>query len=358
MINILNPLSTLIASQNSRRDVARLQVELQQASQEVSSGVRANVFADLGQTASIPMLLRAQMDQTDAFAQSNALLGNKLDVMATALGSVHDSAQSVIAQAVANLQQPGADAATLQQTAKAALDQITTALNANFAGEYLFSGTTSNQPPLQVQSQTNSATGLSPQGVIAGIVGAGPTSAADAATKAGQIDAVFNSTTGTGQDFEATFYNGTHAKDASGNPNPRVTGQIDRGQNVDYGIQANDSSIRGILKGLTMLASTDPSKISDPGAYKAWMASAVGALSDGIAGLTDAQAQLGSQQKLVSDIATRQSDLKSVYTNRINAFEGVDSYTAASRLTQLQTQLQATYAATAQISKLSILNYM
>jgi flagellar hook-associated protein 3 FlgL len=88
MINILNPLSTLIASQNSRRDVARLQVELQQASQEVSSGVRANVFADLGQTASIPMLLRAQMDQTDAFAQSNALLGNNMVTAADYIASL------------------------------------------------------------------------------------------------------------------------------------------------------------------------------------------------------------------------------------------------------------------------------
>lgn len=358
MLNILNPLSTLTQSLNNRLNVARLTAQLQQATQEVSTGVRADIYGDLGQTASIPMELRAQMDRNDSFAQSNALLGNKLGVMATSLTTVHDSAQSVLSAAVANLSQPGVSVTTLQQSAQAALQQITGALNTNYAGAYLFSGTRSDQPPLQDPAGVSPATGLSPQGVVSGIVGTGPTSAADAAAKAAQLDAIFNSSTGTGQDFEQTFYNGTAAKDASGTPNPRVTGQIAPGQSVDYGVQANDPAIRNILKGLTMLSSVDPSKISDPAAYKAWMNSVVSALSDGVAGATDIQAQLGNQQKLVADTATHQGDLKSVYSSRINAFESVDPYEAASRLTALQTQLQATYAATAQIGKLSILNYL
>ena len=358
MLNILNPLSTLTSNLNNRLDVARLTRQLQQASQEVTTGTRADLYGDLGQTAAIPLGLGAMMARNDGFAQSNALLGNRMDVMATSLTTVHDAAQSVLSQAVANLTQPGDSASTLQQSARAALNQITTALNANYGGAYLFSGTTSDQPPLQAQATANPATGLSPQGVIAGIVGAGPTDAADAAAKLAQIDAVYGPATGSARDFEATFYNGTSAQSAAGTPNPRVSGQIAAGQSVGYGIQANDPEIRNVLKGLTMLASTDPSKITDPGAYKAWMLSAVSALSDGVSGVTDAQAQLGSQQKLVSDMAARQGDLKAVYTSRINAFEGVDPYEAASRLSQLQTQLQATYAATAQISKLTILNYL
>lgn len=358
MINIFNPLSTLQASLSMRNNIAKTTTELQKASQEVSTGLRANVYADLGQASAIPLGLRAQMDRTQGFSDSNALLANKMDVMSTALGTVHDTAQSVLSQAVANLTQPGATAATLQQAAKAAIEQITTSLNANFGGEYLFSGTTSDKPPLQNHAAVNPASGLSPDQVTSGIVGAGPADAADAAAKAAQLDAAFASTTGAGQDFEATFYNGTPAKDAGGNANPRITGQIAEGQTVTYGVQANDPEIRNVLKGLTMLASTDVSKITDPGAYKAWMETAVSALSGGVAGVTDTQARLGSQQQLVAQTKARQDDLKTVYTSRIASFESVDPYEAATRLTALQTQLQATYAATAQISKLSILNYL
>lgn len=358
MINIFNPLSTLQASLSMRRNIAKTTAEMQQASQEVSTGLRADVYADLGQASAIPLGLRAHMARMQGFSDSNTLLANKMGVMSTALTTVHDNAQSVLSQAVANLTQPGADAKTLQQSAKAALEQITTALNANFGGEYLFSGTTSNTAPLQNQDSKSAVTGLSPDDVAAGIVGSGPTSAADAATMAAQFDAVFASGTGTPQDFEATFYNGTPAADAGGNPNPRITGQIAEGQTITYGVQANDPEIRNVLKGLTMLASTDVSKITDQGAYKAWMKSAVSALSDGVTAVTDTQAKLGSQQQLVDQTKTRQDDLKTVYTSRIATFEGVDPYEAATRLTALQTQLSATYAATAQISKLSILNYL
>ncbi|WP_102223655.1 flagellin N-terminal helical domain-containing protein [Acidimangrovimonas sediminis] len=358
MTSILAPLSTLSASLLGRANVARTSAALQQAQEEVSTGLKADVYADLGQTAAIPLALRAQMARTEGFVTSNALLGNRMDVMATSLTTVHDSAQSVLAQAVANLTQPGADSATLQQAAQAALDQVTTALNATYAGSYLFSGTASDQAPLQAQETANPATGFSPDDVVTGIVGAGPTDAASAAVMAQQLDAIFGSATGTGQDFEATFYNGTPATDASGTPGARVTGQISETKTISYGVQANDPAIRSLFKGLTMLAATDPSKITDTGAYQSWMQSAVSALSDGVDGVTSAQATLGSQQALVSDTATRQGDLKTVYTSRIASFEAVDPYEAASRLTALQTQLQATYAATATIGKLSILDYL
>lgn len=359
-ITTTRPLSTLASLLAGQQNIDRLNAQVQQASQEVSTGLRANVYADLGQTASITLQLRGQMDQTAAYVTSNTLLGNKMDVMSTALGSVYDQAQSVLAQAVSNLDAPGASAATLQQQARASLDAITSALNTNYAGGYLFSDTSTDAPPLQSYTAASATTGKSPQDALTAIVGSGPTSAADAASMATSLDQIFGSTYSTDPslNYEGTFYNGTPASDASGTPNPRVTGAIAQDQTISYGVQANDPSIRGILQGLTMLVSTDVSKISDAGAYKAWMQSAVAALSGGVQGLTGVQAQLGSQQQLVEQTATQQGDLKNVYNNRVLGYEQVDPYEAASRLTALQSQLNATYAATAQLSKLSILDYL
>lgn len=360
VINIFNPLPTLQASLMGRRNVARTTADLQNASREVSTGLRADLYGDLGQRAAITLSLRSRMDRTDAFVTSNKLLNNKLDVISTATGQAQKAAQDFLSLAVANIDSPGATASTLQQQARAALQAVTGALNTNYAGEYLFSGTATDKAALQDYAKTNPATGLSPKDVIDGIVAGGPTSAADAAAKLAQLDDVFASTNtaNPNQNYEATFYGGTPALDASGNPNPRMSARIAEGQQVSYGIQANDPAVRDVLKGLTMIASTDVSKITDPAAYKAWMKSALGALSSGTEGLTQAQAQLGSRQQLVQDTQTRQEDLKTVYNSRIAGYEAVDPYEAASRMSALQTQLNATYSATAQLSKLSLLNYL
>ena len=360
MINIFNPLSTLQASLMGRRNIARVSAELQKASTEVSTGFRADIYGDLGQRAALSLSLRGLMDRTDAFATSNGLLGNKLEVIATSAGQAHDAAQTFLSLAVANLDQPGATAGTLQQQARAAIEAITGALNVSYAGDNLFSGTATDRTALQGYATTNPATGVSPKDVVDGVVGAGPGSAADASAKIAELDKIFASTNtaNPAQNFEATFYGGTPALNAGGNPNPRVSARIAEGQTVDYGIQANDPAVRDILKGLTMIASTDVSKIGNAAAYKTWMKSAVGALSDGVAGLTQAVAQLGSQQKLVETTQTQQADLKTVYNNRIVGYEAVDPYEAASRMSALQTQLSAAYSATSQLSKLSLLNYI
>lgn len=359
-VNVYSPLSTMASLLEGQQNVAKLTAKVQQVGQELSTGLRANVYADLGQAATFTLQLRSQMDQTDAFITSNNLLGNKMQVISTSLGTVHDSAQGVLSAALANLSSPGDTASTLQQQAKAALDQITAALNTSYGGEYLFSGTSTDSPPVQGFTQASASTGQSPQDALTAVVGTGPTSAADAATKAADLDAVFSSTYSANPalNYEGTFYNGAPATDSSGNPNPRQTAVIAQGQTITYGVQANDPAIRNVLEGLGMLASTDASKITDQGAYQAWMKAAVAKLSSGVDGVTQAQSSLGSQQQLVDQTGTSQSTMKDVLNTRILGYEAVDPYTAASQLQALQNQLNATYQATAQLGQLSILNYL
>ena len=107
-MNVYAPLSTMQSLLQDQLNASRVNFQLQQVNQEVSTGLKANIFADLGQTAAIPMQLQAQMDQVDALSSANTLLGNKMNVISTALGSVHDTAQTVLAQAVSNLGTPGA----------------------------------------------------------------------------------------------------------------------------------------------------------------------------------------------------------------------------------------------------------
>ena len=77
-----------------------------------------------------------------------------------------------------------------------------------------------------------------------------------------------------------------------------------------------------------------------------------------MAGLLDSQTQLDAASAQVEASSARLKDREVVYSTRVDALVGVDSYEAATSITALETQLQASYAVTARLSQLSFLNFM
>ena len=185
-------------------------------------------------------------------------------------------------------------------------------------------------------------------------MGGSVTSAADAATKLAEIDAVFNGTpTNPNHAYEETFYNGTPQSFGT-----RLTAEIDENYRIDYGVQANDDGFRDLMRGLAMLATTDPAEITDTGAYTSWINAASAALNSGVKSVLAAEAHTGTMQSLVENASDRLSAKREVLSLHISDLESVDPYEAATRLTSAQTQLQASYAVTARLSQLSFLNFM
>ena len=109
---------------------------------------------------------------------------------------------------------------------------------------------------------------------------------------------------------------------------------------------------------LAMLAATDVAKIDDPAAYETWISTANDRLSAGLAALLDSRMKLDTASARIDEANTRMEDRANLYKNRVAEMVEVDSYEAATTITALETQLQASYAATARLSQLSFLNFM
>ncbi|KFE35695.1 flagellin [Thioclava atlantica] len=352
---IRNSLSTLQMSLVSRRSVERTTADLQRTSQEVSTGRKADLYADMGSKSAFVLALEDRASSNSHFITSNKLLGSKLEMISSGAASARGAAQDVLGLALANLEHSSSTASTLQQQARAALDTIMTSLNISLDGDHLFSGVASDRPALRGYDSVNSATGLSPQDVISGIVGSGPADGTQATSMLAQIDSVFDETNADpAKRFSTTFFQG----DTPSTPAPRKTALIGDGETLQYGMQADDPEFRSIIKGLTLLASVDVSKIQDQNAYKSWMAAGVGALSDGVEGLRNSETALGAKQKRLDVKLTQQQSMDAVLNSRLSDYVSVDPYEAATRMTALQTQLNASYSVAAQMSKLSILNYL
>lgn len=352
-------ISTMQMNQFNRLNISRISQDLQTAGQEVASGRKADIYADLGARATSTLKLRNKDAQSQAYIASNGVLEHKLDAMLLSIDGVRAQAQSVLDLALANVSVPSNGAHVLQMQAAAAIESIVSALNTTYQGEHLFAGTASDQPPMTRWDVVNPDTGVSPEQLIAGLVAAPPADAASAQAMIDDIADVFNSANGSAaQNYEGTFFSGTPLLDGGGVPNARVVSHIGPGQTHPTGVQANDEPFREMLRGLAMLATTDVTQITDDAAYKAWMEEASVALSSGLTGALDVSAAVGFSQQVVETASERLSDMSIVQQRLIGEYENVDPYEAVTRMTNLETQLQASYEVSARLMRLSFMNHM
>ncbi|KAJ02016.1 flagellar hook protein [Sulfitobacter mediterraneus] len=352
-------LSTLQFNMFNRRNVQNTTLALQRAGQEVSTGRKADIYADLGPRSASVMKLRAREADTQTYMQSNAVLGSKLEAMMTSVDSVRGRIQSVLEVTLSNATRPQNGAEVLQREARAALESLVATMNTSYNGDHLFSGLNSDVPPLMRWDQTNPATSLSPEDVLADLFGAGPTDAASATAIADAIDAAFDSADlgDPNRDFEATFYNGSPELDGGGSPTKQVNAWVNTGQEIVYGVRANDEAFREAFKGLAMLATTDISTM-DEAAYGTYMNRVVEALTTGQEGMLDASARIGFNQQIVETTQSQLVDLSLVQRTQISQYESVDPYEAITRMQNLENQLEASYQVSARLSGLSILNFL
>lgn len=359
MIGTVRTMSTQDALVSQRRVAADLSQRVSQAGTEAATGMKSDIYRSLGLRASEALTLRAGMERNESFISSNQMLASRLDFTSLTLRQTRESAQSFLELAVSNSEAPTQTAGELQRAAQAALDRVIDGMNATFRGVPLFAGTNSASAPLQQWDAPHPVSGLSPRDVLADTIGAGIGDAADAADKVASLTDIFgNAYSDAPVRFEASFFNGTSRQDTDENPAPRVTARLDERTVLPHGIQANDPAFTDLLRGLSMIAATDPTAITDPEGYRVWVSSAVKAVSTGINGMIETESRLGGHQQTVDHTLKMQREREVLFNSQILSLEGVDPYEAATRLTNLQTQLEATYAVTSRLSKLSFLNFM
>ncbi|MCB5410857.1 flagellin [Pseudogemmobacter faecipullorum] len=337
-MSTISTISTLQKSLSSRQAIAEQDRLVNQARQELVTGLKADVYADRSFRAAQTLDLRNRMDRTEAFATSNRLLQGRLGITSGLVSGVRSSLQSFQALSLSlSLGTQSRD--VLQSEARALIKGITSQLNTVYDGEYLFSGQNTQAEPLALPDSLAEA--QLPPGA----------SASDAASQIADLDAWFglNGAPLSTPNYFTSSYGGS---DISANA------RLDEGTTLEFGMNAGDEAVRHMLKGLMMYAQTDVDKLSDPAAFRAWVDEANAALSKGISGLQSHEVILGNQQNFVEDMIGRQENLRGIYNNRVVDIEGVDGYEVASRLEALSAQLEASYAVTVRLKNLSLLNFL
>jgi flagellin-like hook-associated protein FlgL len=165
--------------------------------------------------------------------------------------------------------------------------------------------------------------------------------------------------TGTPSDT-VQWYSGQDSAD----PRRTVGAQIDDGTRVDYGVQANERGFAEMMRTLAVTAVTSFSVDDDTakGRYDALAVRQMQKLSDmhnGEEGSIEIVAtELGITQNTIGKVTERQQAYGAQLETMLATSENITPEQVAMELLAVKTRLEASYAAMASISQLSLANYL
>jgi flagellar hook-associated protein 3 FlgL len=321
-------MSRLISQIRGRSDTAR---------QEVVTGLLADPAAALGGKVSEMLGLEqslaeiAQYREIVGLAESRAsAIQGTLDVLRNLTVDLHVSGQTALES---NL---GAARETISASARQALGAAISALNVSFGGRRLFAGDAGNTQAVAAAEVFMSASVT--------ILEAGPTAGAAYANLSIEFS-------GAGGLFETTFYTG-------GSGDAPAT-EVARGERLGFAPKADEAPVRALLRDLaTLAAAFDPDNAIAEGERRGLAERAIAGLRDNVGALVGMASRVGAAEERMAAVTARHQASQAALNLAYLKLAGRDPFEAAVELTQLETQLQTTFLATARIAGLSLANFM
>jgi flagellar hook-associated protein 3 FlgL len=327
-----------------RRRLSEIQGRLVQAQVQISSGKRAEVYSGLGSQTVASVSLNNVKNETETYQQNVTKTGLRIATIQAGLNRIEDIASEMRAAGIQSIGEGGlptiAGSGALKAQATARIKEIIGILNSSIDGVYLFSGRATSTVPMDDPG----AIGLvgTPLDDVAALNVPFPlTTAASGTTRFNQIGTLLTGA--------AYYYNG----DATGT----LMARIDDGVDLTYGVPANHTAIREILQGLYAMATTDLTAVTQDG-WRQAMQLATTSLADGRRDISTVIAEHGTKQSTLKDLESRHEAFLATVQIQIGEVEDIDIADAATRLSQQQTALEATYKVIASMRELNLARYL
>jgi flagellar hook-associated protein 3 FlgL len=329
-----------------RNEVLRLQSELTDRTAEVASGRHADVGLALGTSAGQPVRDRMDLSLLEALTTSNGTAAARLDITQAALGDLEDVASKVLGDLIALPSGAGA-ARIMEIEARSALDRLTDRANSSDGGSYVFAGTNTDvQPFAQFDAGPEAAIvaafttrfGFPPGDPLAANI-----------TAADMTNFLTN-------EFAAIFQDPAWGTTWSSASDTNIVSRIAPSERVETSVNSNETAFRTLAEGLAMVGGLGIDSLGEE-ARKAVVDVARLKMGNAVTEVVALQTKLGFAQAAIEKANTRMSLASDLLDLSIGRAEEVDPAVAKTRIDLVTTQIEMSYALTAQLARLSILNY-
>lgn len=350
----VNSVSSFTLSATLQGAVSRLQSQLTTASSESATGQLADVGLTLGANSGQEVALHQQMADLNAISSANAVVTTQLDTAANALTGLQDSASSMLQSLIENASgTPGSTGASaLQQDASSALQSFSSLANASVGGVYVFGGINSGVAPVADYQQTpTGAAQTAVQTAFQNFFGFSENSSSVSTITSSQMQGFLDN------QFAALFSGSSWSSNWSSASDTAQSSRIGADQTATTSVSANNAGFQKMAQSLTMISEFGGLDLSG-GAYATLVDNAQKTMNDANSALIETNAAVGTMQNAVTQASDAITLQQNVLTRQINAKESVDAYSVASQVTAISNQLQTAYSLTAQIHKLSLVNFL
>lgn len=284
----------------------RLQSNYAKTQVQISTGLKDDRYEGIADNASRLFSLEADFDRITQQNENAQLALDRTEVMYDAMSTMIAETQIFAADLSSSVSSFGLQGNDLRNAAQTRLNQIVGNLNTQLAGRYLFAGAVTETAPVDL-------TGYGGQVFVL----PGPSTS----------------------DF--TYYQGdTYIQNV----------EAADGFNVNYGVRANNTAFEQIIRAYDLIITnpTDPDTLQE----------ALRVIQIGLDELTVLQAATSQDaQTLQGQIDANEEDLL-LLTEQIADLTNVDLAEATTKLKQLETQLEASYAVTTDLLNLSLVDFI
>lgn len=333
-----------------RSSILTTQQQLADAQKEVSSGTYADLGLTLGATSGQLLGLTAHADRLSAYTTGNGLAGSRLASTATALTSLQTTATTFMK--ILTTDSSGGNSTTgLQGTAASNLQALISGLNTTIDDQAIFGGLNTATSPIGPYDAT-SASKTAVDDAFKATFGVSQTDPGAAAITASQMSDFLTTS------FAGLFSPASYAANWSTATDATQSSEVAPGQTVTSSVSANETAMRQLTQAYTMVAEfTGPQSPLSAAAQQAVIKTSIAVISLATSGLTDIQATVGGEQNAITTANTLISAQASMLAGRTSELHDSDAFALNTKITALQTQLQASYELTAALKKLSFTDY-
>lgn len=319
-----------------RARTAELQKGMFRLTDELSSGQLTDVTTRLGGDFAYLIDINRNLAQLRAYSVSNSEARLLTEAAQLALGRIQDTTSDLSANMLTTIpSQLPTVLSGFSNQAEVDLQSVIAALNESIAGRSLFSGTHVDRVP--IASADTLLTGL--QTAISGLTDPGVIRSA--------AQTWFDDPTG----FRATMYFGSDTA-----LSPIKVGQA---QQVNMTVMADDEAFRDVMRNLALsVLASDPVMALDIETRNDLMKTTAQELLSAQAALAAVGSEIGYAQSRIEAASARNEAQRTAFEYTKGTLTTADPFETATRLEEVQTQLENLYAATARTSRLSLLSFL
>lgn len=346
----VSSVSTTAISNALRFSLLRAQADLTTAQKESQTGKIADTGLALGTRTSVTMSFQRDMDRLNGLVDSNTLVSGRLKATQNSMAQISSGAQEFLS-ALTTTSSSSALGTVTQNAATTMVDQLTSTLNSSFNGEQLFAGVNTDVQPIADYDAAGSPAKAAFDTAFQTYFGFPQSDPAAANISKPDMTNFLNTV------VEPQFLSGAWQTNWSTASDETITSRITLTETTNTSVSANQAAFRKLMMTGVTVKELFASNVGVGGkeAVVEWAVSTVGTA---VGDLGTLQATTGITEKRVTDASDRLTVQSELFEKQIGNMVNVDPYEAATRVNDLLSQIQNSYALTARIQQLSILNYL